>query len=192
MNDGAAIFRPAVFMDRDGTLNHDESYIHKFEEFRWIDRVPEALAQLKRAGLALVVVTNQSGVNRGYYDRQDLLKLHREVGQDLLARVGVKIDGWYFCPHNPLTDNCDCRKPAPGMLIQATKDLFLDPAESYMVGDKFLDVQAGLAMGVKRTILVLTGYGESERKYVSSDTLIVNNFPEAAEYILNDFSASRA
>jgi D-glycero-D-manno-heptose 1,7-bisphosphate phosphatase len=178
-------------MDRDGTLNYDKSYLYKFEDFEWIDRVPEALARLKASGLALVVITNQSGINRGYFTCQDLFKLHGQVDQDLFEKVGFKMDGWYFCPHNPEIESCACRKPAPGLLQKASQELFLDPARSYMVGDKALDIKAGLAIGVKRAILVLTSYGQRQQKYLPPETLMVKDFPEAADFILRDFSQSQ-
>ncbi|MDR2367390.1 MAG: D-glycero-beta-D-manno-heptose 1,7-bisphosphate 7-phosphatase [Deltaproteobacteria bacterium] len=187
MGEGATAPRPAVFIDRDGTLNRDNYYMYRFEDFRWIDGVPEALGRLKRAGLALAVVTNQSGINRNYYTERDVLELHRAIDQDLMAREGVTIDGWYHCPHNPNVEKCACRKPAPGMLLAAARDLSLDPARSYMVGDKLIDLQAGLAAGVRLPILVLTGYGQAERDRAPQGTVIRDDFPGAADYILKDF-----
>ncbi|MDR1111184.1 MAG: D-glycero-beta-D-manno-heptose 1,7-bisphosphate 7-phosphatase [Deltaproteobacteria bacterium] len=183
--------RPAVFIDRDGTLNHDSGYLYKFEDFRWIEGVPEALSRLKAAGLALAVVTNQSGVARGIYSLADVRLIHERIDQDLRARQGMALDGWYFCPHHPDRGQCQCRKPAPGLLLAAAADLGLDIARSYMVGDKSLDVQAGLAAGVRLAILVLTGYGPQARKNLPEGTMVADSFPQAAELILSDFSAGQ-
>ncbi|MDR0622674.1 MAG: D-glycero-beta-D-manno-heptose 1,7-bisphosphate 7-phosphatase [Deltaproteobacteria bacterium] len=189
MAEGTRKKRPAVFIDRDGTLNRDNSYVWKFADFIWLDGVPEALARLKRAGLILAVITNQSGINRGYYTAADVLALHRAVDRDLLERVGVTIDGWYHCPHIPQVESCQCRKPKPGMILAAARDLSLDTARSYMVGDKTLDVLAGLAAGVKRSMLVRTGYGQSESRLVPQDTLVFDDFPRAADFILQDLAS---
>jgi D-glycero-D-manno-heptose 1,7-bisphosphate phosphatase len=190
MTDGQHALRPAVFIDRDGTLNHDCGYLYKFENFRWIDMVPEALAILKKAGFALVVVTNQSGVARNFYSERDVAVLHAEIDRNLMDHQRLTMDGWYYCPHDPNVESCACRKPAPGMLFRAASELSLDLARSYMVGDKLLDIKAGLAAGVKQAILVLTGYGQEEQKNVPPGIAVVDSFPQAADLIVSNFALS--
>jgi D-glycero-D-manno-heptose 1,7-bisphosphate phosphatase len=173
-------------LDRDGTVNEDVGYLHKHEDFVFIKGVPEALARLKKAGLALVVTTNQSGVARGIYSSRDVIELHRLIDEDLKKMADLTMDGWYFCPHLP-DEGCRCRKPSPGLIIQASLDLGLDVSSSYMVGDKSLDVLAGQAAGAKKSILVKTGYGLAEQDNVPRGTIVADDLPSAASLILADF-----
>jgi D-glycero-D-manno-heptose 1,7-bisphosphate phosphatase len=157
--------RRAVFLDRDGTINVEVQYLSKVEEFQFIPGVPWALKRLKDAGFLLVVVTNQSGVGRGYYDEAALRSIHDHMHAEL-AHFGVSIDACYFCPHHPehavgaYRQECGCRKPLPGMLQQAAEDLDIDLAASFMIGDKLADVEAGINAGCT-PLLVLTGYGSA-------------------------------
>lgn len=137
----------AVFFDRDGVLNVDRGYVHRREDWEWNLQAREAVRFLNDRGYLVVVVTNQSGIARGYYSESDLKGLHRWV-QDELNAVGAHVDGFYHCPHGP-DDGCDCRKPLPGMILGAIKDLEIDAATSLMVGDKETDLQAARAAGVK-------------------------------------------
>ncbi|MDY0397272.1 MAG: D-glycero-beta-D-manno-heptose 1,7-bisphosphate 7-phosphatase [Desulfuromonas thiophila] len=166
---GAIPQRPAVFLDRDGTLNEEVDYLWREEDLHLLPGVPQALAALRRAGFVLVVVTNQSGVARGFFESADVERLHAAMQRRLQA-VGAALDAFYFCPHHPTTgrppyvQDCACRKGRPGMLLQAAADLHLDLAASYMIGDKEADLQAGAAAGCQ-PLLVLTGYGaESLRR----------------------------
>lgn len=158
--------RKAVFLDRDGTINVEVEYLSRVEEFQFIPGVPWALKRLKDAGYLLVVVTNQSGIGRGYYDEAALQALHDHMHRELAA-FGAAVDACYFCPHHPkhasgdYLKECDCRKPLPGMLLQAAGELDIDLAASFMIGDKLADVQAGLSAGCT-PLLVLTGYGSSQ------------------------------
>ncbi|MDR1677686.1 MAG: D-glycero-beta-D-manno-heptose 1,7-bisphosphate 7-phosphatase [Deltaproteobacteria bacterium] len=188
MTESTKTQRSAVFLDRDGTLNHDKGFVYLFKDFIWIEDVTESLARLKKAGLVLVVITNQSGVNRKFYTHLDVQTLHQEIERDLLARHSITIDGWYYCPHNPEKETCSCRKPSPGLILKAAEDLNLDLTRSYMVGDKLLDIEAGLKAGVKKTIMVRTGYGLSEQKKAPAETIVVDAFPRAADYILQDLA----
>lgn len=158
--------RRAIFLDRDGTINVEKEYLHRSEEFEFIPGAPEAVGILKDAGYLVVVVTNQSGVARGYYAEADVERLHCHM-DELLAAYGTSIDGYYFCPHHPekgldgyLTD-CNCRKPLPGMLLQAASELDIDLSASWMIGDKLADMEAGRGAGCA-TALVLTGYGAEQ------------------------------
>ncbi|GAB7028363.1 D-glycero-beta-D-manno-heptose 1,7-bisphosphate 7-phosphatase [Geotalea toluenoxydans] len=158
----------AVFLDRDGTINVEKEYLYRIEDFQMIPDAPEAIRLLNEAGFLVVVVTNQSGIGRGYYDELKLEKLHCHMEKEL-AKAGARIDAWYFCPHHPkhgtghYRKECACRKPLPGMLLQAAKDLDIDLAASFMVGDKLADIEAGLAAGC-RPLLVRTGYGQAEEQ----------------------------
>ena len=158
--------RKAVFLDRDGTINVEVQYLSEVKDFQFIPGVPWALKCLKQAGYLLVVVTNQSGIGRGYYDEAALETIHSHMHEDL-ANFGAAIDACYFCPHHPehatgdYLKECGCRKPLPGMLQQAAQDLHIDLAASFMIGDKLADVEAGLAAGCT-SLLVLTGHGSGQ------------------------------
>ena len=155
--------RRAVFLDRDGTINIEKNYLHKIEDFEFIPGAPEAIKKLKDAGFLVIVVSNQSGVARGYFDEESVDQLHQHI-QTELAFYGTSIDGFYFCPHHPdkglgsYRAACNCRKGNPGMLLQAAREHDLDLQKSFMVGDKLADIEAGERAGC-RSLLVLTGYG---------------------------------
>lgn len=146
--------RPAAFFDRDGVLNHDRGYVHRIEDFAWIDGAREAIALLSAAGYLTVVVTNQSGIARGYYDEAALQRLHAHLQQDL-ARFGATLDAWYFCPHLPdatlaeFRVDCPCRKPKPGMLLRAAQEHSIDLPSSLLIGDKQSDLEAAKAAGAR-------------------------------------------
>lgn len=153
--------RPAAFLDRDGVINLDHGYVYRREDFSFVPGVLDAAADLARAGLALVVVTNQSGIGRGRYAEADFLRLTGWM-REQFAAAGAPLAGVYFCPHHP-TDaqgeyrrDCDCRKPAPGLLLQAARELDLDLARSIMFGDRHSDLQAAAAAGVPRRVLLGT------------------------------------
>jgi D-glycero-D-manno-heptose 1,7-bisphosphate phosphatase len=155
----------AVFLDRDGTINVEKEYLHKIEDFAFIPGAPEAIKRLKDAGLLVIVVSNQSGIGRGYFDEQAVETLHEHI-QAELAAYGTSIDAFYFCPHHPdkgvgeYKISCDCRKGSPGMLLQAAEEHDIDLSKSFMIGDKLADIEAGERAGCQ-SILVLTGYGEA-------------------------------
>lgn len=153
---------PAIFLDRDGTVNVDHGYVHEIDDFQFIDGAIEAMQELKKMGYALVLVTNQSGIARGMFSEDQFMQLTEWMDWSLADRE-VDLDGIYYCPHHPeaavesYRQQCDCRKPQPGMLLSAMKELNIDMAASYMVGDKVDDVQAGKAAGVGTTVLVRSG-----------------------------------
>jgi D,D-heptose 1,7-bisphosphate phosphatase len=138
--------RPAVLLDRDGTLNPDPGYINDPDDFHLFPGVPEALQRLQQAGFLLVLVTNQSGIARGLVTRENLDRIHLKL-QDLLKPFGVGFAGIYYCPHHP-QDDCDCRKPRPGMAVQAIRDFDIDCSRSFLVGDKKSDVQMAQSAGL--------------------------------------------
>ncbi len=153
---------PAVFLDRDGTVNVDHGYVHEIDDFQFIDGAIEAMRELKEMGYALVLVTNQSGIARGMFSEDTFMQLTEWMDWSLADR-GVDFDGIYYCPHHPeaaveaYRQECDCRKPQPGMLLSAMKNLNIDMTASYMVGDKIDDVLAGKAAGVGTNVLVRSG-----------------------------------
>lgn len=142
-----SIMARAFFLDRDGTLNEDRGYVHKVEDFVFLPGAVEAIKMINRHGYLAVVVTNQSGVARGYYTRRDVEDLYAHVSRQLFA-AGARIDAFYWCPHHPL-EQCRCRKPRPGMLLRAAREMDIDLAGSVMVGDRVSDVMAGLGAGCR-------------------------------------------
>ena len=181
--------RPAVFLDRDGTINVEVNYLHRPADLDLILGVPQAIARLNAAGLPVFVVTNQAGIARGYYTVADMRVLHEHLNA-LLGGYGAHIDAFYYCPHHPeFTGPCVCRKPAPGMLLAAAADHDLDLSRSWLIGDAAGDMGAGYAAGC-RTILVRTGYGaELERMWDGRTDemwpeVVVDALPDAVDYIL--------
>ena len=154
-----------MFLDRDGTLLEEAGYLDRLERLAFFPYAVDAVRLLNRAGYATVIMTNQSGIARGLYDEQFVRVTHEEMTARLRAG-GATIDGFYYCPHHPdatvegYRKDCDCRKPAPGMLLKAAAELDLDLARSFTVGDKWTDVEVARAAGA-RGILVRTGYGRS-------------------------------
>jgi D-glycero-D-manno-heptose 1,7-bisphosphate phosphatase len=189
--------RPAVFLDRDGTVCEERDYLDRLELLSLFPWTADAIRLLNRAGFAVVVVTNQSGVARGMFDEPFVRTVHDEIDARLAAG-NARIDRYYYCPHHPdaslapYRQACRCRKPGPGMIEQACRELGLDPARSVMVGDKWLDVACGQAAGTK-TVIVRTGYGGEQAAHppdgVRADA-ILNNLMEAAGWILRTCSRS--
>lgn len=179
---------PCVFLDRDGTLNVEKGYLHKWADWKWLPGVVDGLGRLSEAGFRLVVISNQSGMARGYYGPSQWLRLCRHIGDDL-AKAGVRIDGFYYCPHHPDIDGpCPCRKPAPGLLFQAARELGLDLEASWMIGDKASDARAGKAAGC-RSLLVESGHGRSEKTLLPPDVPVCANFSEAVRLVLKSAQA---
>ncbi|WP_075182108.1 D-glycero-beta-D-manno-heptose 1,7-bisphosphate 7-phosphatase [Pantoea sp. 1.19] len=172
---------PAIFLDRDGTLNVDHGYVHQIDDFQFIDGVIDAMRELKAMGYALVLVTNQSGIARGLFTEEQFMTLTEWMDWSLADR-DVDLDGIYFCPHHPqgsvaaLRQSCDCRKPQPGMLLEAAQQLNIDLAASWMVGDKIEDMQAAAAAGVGHKVLVRSG------KPVTAEA------ESAADWVLNSLA----
>ena len=178
----------AVFLDRDGVITKEPPYYaHKIDQLELIPKSAEAIRLLNKSGFKVIVVSNQAGVARGYYQEKDIEIYNREM-EKKLEEENAHIDAIYYCPHHPdvaiekYKINCDCRKPKPGMLKRAKKDLDLDLKCSFLVGDKISDIEAGYQAGCK-TILVLTGQGNDELKKISE----MNTKPN---YISNDLFAA--
>lgn len=168
-----------IFLDRDGTLNEDVDYLSRLEDLRIFPFTLPALELLKGAGYRLVVVTNQSGIGRGFYDEAALSSIHQEMQN----RLDGLIDAFYHCPHLP-SDGCLCRKPGLGMIEQARRDLEIEVSQSWMIGDKDLDMETGFAAGVM-TAMVKTGYGDyHESRLDRKPDIIAENVLEAAKKIV--------
>ena len=177
----------AVFLDRDGTLIEDKDYLSRPEDVVIYPGVPQALRRLAEAGFKLVIVTNQSGVGRGYFTLADVENVHRH----LLDRLGARIEKIYVAPEAP-NQASRGRKPSPQFLFDARDELGIDLAQSYMVGDKLIDLACGWNAGLKRAILVRTGYGvkvEAQKTPELARAVVVEDFPAAADWILNDAAA---
>lgn len=182
---------PAVLLDRDGTLIEDHGYIGRVDRMELFPHAIEALLVLQRAGFRLVLVTNQAGVARGVFPESFLAEAHGWL-RDRFAAGGVRFDGIYYCPHHPDATlpeyrlRCECRKPRPGMALQAARDLDLDLSRSFVVGDKWLDMGLANASGA-RGVLVRTGYGAMEEANPKTDVradAIVDHVHAAATWIL--------
>ena len=174
---GDAALRPAVFLDRDGTVTEEVGYLNHWKRFRLLPGVGGAIRRLNEASLPVIVVTNQSGVGRGYFPEDLVRDVHERMSSELLT-AGARLDGVYFCPHVP-TDECNCRKPRTGMLEQASRELRLDLKSSFVVGDRHSDVELAQRAGA-RSILVRTGYGEGELAWHAKD------WPTQPEFVAAD------
>ena len=181
MNDAAQ--QRAVFLDRDGTLIEEAEYLSREQDVRFVPRVAEALKKLKAAGFLLFIVTNQSGIGRGYFTVSDMQRVHRFL-LGVLAKDGATVDAIYYCPHHP-DDNCDCRKPSPKFLQDAAKQFRISLPNSFMIGDKMIDVETGHRAGA-RGILVRTGYGKEEaKKSDDQPDFVADDLVAAVEWILS-------
>jgi len=189
--------RPAVFLDRDGTMIEDVGYLDRLDRLAWFPWTVDAIRALNRAGLPVVVVTNQSGIARGFFTEAFVDETHRHMTA-ALAAGGARVDAYYYCPHSAPGSapddarRCDCRKPGRGLVDRAARDLNIDPARSFVVGDKWLDVELGVRIG-GRGILVRTGMGAAEERRAPADVkadAIVDNLAAAASWILRNLSAA--
>jgi len=180
----------AVFLDRDGVITQEPPYYaHKLSELALLPKSADAIRLLNENGFLVVVACNQAGIAHGYYREEDAISFNQAM-KDNLAREGARIDAVYYCPHHPQARieryrvNCNCRKPEPGMLTRAGKELNLDLKQSFMVGDKLSDIEAGKRAGCK-TIMVRTGQGAEElkRNQIECD-YVADDLYNAVEHIL--------
>ena len=189
----SSTLRPAVFLDRDGTINEQMGYINHISRFQMLPGVAAAIRRLNEARIPVVVVTNQSGLARGYFPEELLTAVHEKMVA-LLAEQGAHVDGIYVCPHHPEAKkeeyrvNCDCRKPKTGLLVQAAADQGLDLANSFVVGDRWSDLKTAKASGAL-PVLVLTGYGRGDAQYIGPTQEVQPAFvgvdlAEAVQWIL--------
>jgi D,D-heptose 1,7-bisphosphate phosphatase len=188
----------AVFLDRDGTINEEVGYLDSLDKLKIIPGAYEAIRLINESGMKVVVISNQAGVARGLFT-EDFVKITHEYLQIALRQEGAYIDKFYYCPHHPnegiepYRQVCNCRKPATGMLLQAARDLNIDLIRSYLVGDRFNDMEAGKKIGV-RGILVKTGFGQGLLQDDGPDEATPENKPdfiaadilEAVRWILKD------
>ena len=172
----------AVFLDRDGVLMRDAKFVDPVNQVEVINGAPQAMRSLQDAGFRLFVVTNQSGVGRGYFTREAVEEIHTLLNQHFSA-AGVRIERYYVCPHHP-EDNCDCRKPKPKFLLEAAREYGLDLSRCFMVGDRPSDIQCGRNAGTT-TILVMTGAGQEtlDAHSVAADQA-AGDIGAAADWIL--------
>ena len=175
----------AVFLDRDGTISEDTGYMTDPSAYRVFPWTGEAVRHINARGLKAILITNQSGIARGYFTEATVHAFHAALTTEL-ARHGAHLDGIYFCPHHP-DAGCDCRKPLPGMLLKASIDLGINLKQSFMVGDRYLDLEAGRAAGT-RSVLVRTGHGTEEldlhRDSLFQPDLVADNLLRAVEAII--------
>jgi histidinol-phosphate phosphatase family domain/HAD-superfamily hydrolase, subfamily IIIA len=188
----------AVFLDRDGTINEEVGYLDSLDKLKIIPSAYEAIRLINESGMKAVVISNQAGVARGLFT-EDFVQITNEHLQTALRQKGAYIDNFYYCPHHPTEgigiylQQCNCRKPAPGMLLQAAQELKIDLTRSYFVGDTFRDMEAAKKAGVKR-VLVKTGYGQDFLQDDGQDKATAENKPdfiaadilEAVKWILKD------
>lgn len=174
----AEALSPAIFIDRDGTVMRDVDYCGDPKEVEVFEGAAAALGQLKARGYKIIMITNQSGIGRGYFDEPAYREVEKEVVRQLGAGV---IDATYFCPHSS-EQTCACRKPAPGMVLQAAQDHAIHLARSYFIGDKDSDVECGRRAGTK-TILLSTGYGKSAKQ--DAPDAVAGDLPAAVRFILD-------
>ena len=185
--------RPAVFLDRDGTVNEQMGYINHISRFHLLPDAAVAIKRLNDKGIPVVIVSNQSGLARGYFPPSLLDEVHNKMNS-LLAREGAHVDGIYFCPHHPEAKEekyrmtCDCRKPKTGMLLMAADEMGLDLSKSFLVGDRWSDIRCAEKAGCT-SVLVLTGYGRGDYEFVGSSQQIqashvAENLSNAVDWIL--------
>jgi D-glycero-D-manno-heptose 1,7-bisphosphate phosphatase len=161
--------RPAVFIDRDGTISEEVGYVNHPSRYRVFPYAAEAVKLLNDAGRLAVLVTNQAGVARGYFAEELITEVHAALAREL-ERGGARLDAVYYCPHHPTVGeppyrlDCDCRKPRPGLIRRAAEELNVDLARSWMVGDRYGDIELARNAGL-RSAFVLSGYGRGEWEY---------------------------
>ena len=170
-----------VFLDRDGTVIEERNYISKIKDVKLIEKAGYAISNLNKSGFNIFVVSNQSGIGRGYFSEMDVIKINKKI-DELLNIYDAKIDSYYFCPHNP-KDNikCNCRKPLLGLLDKVKKVNIVHKSNLWMIGDKMSDIEFAIN-GNLTPILVKTGYGSRVKNFSG---IKLNSIYEASEYIIN-------
>ncbi len=199
---------PAVFLDRDGTINEEIGFVDRLEKLRLIPGAVRAIRMINESGFKAIVVTNQSGVARGLFDEEMVAAVHQKL-QKMLLEKGAWIDAFLYCPHHPTEGrgiylkDCPCRKPKPGMLLRAKDELMITLENSYIIGDTLKDIEAGAKVGVKG-LLVKTGYGseaaaqladansESENSILHRPIKIAADLEEAVRWIITNQNKKEA
>jgi len=191
----------AVFLDRDGTISEEVGYLSDPDQLRLIPHSAEAIRLINENSLKTIIITNQAGVARGYFPEEMVSQVHQKM-EKLLSARGAHLDDIYYCPHHPegivesYRKGCDCRKPASGLLKQASKEHGIDLTSSYMVGDKVTDMHLAHGVGA-RAILVLTGYGRDELEKIKKNSLknpeyVACNLLDAAKWIIKDLGIAHS
>ena len=191
---------PAVFLDRDGTINEQMGYINHISRFHLLPGVALAIQRLNQKKIPVIIVTNQSGLARGYFPEELLTAVHEKMHRQL-AEQGAHVDGIYICPHHPEAKekryrlDCSCRKPKTGLLEQAARELNINLKSSFMVGDRWSDLRCGVRVGVT-PVLVLTGYGRGDLQYIGPSqqvqpAYVADDLPAAVSWILQKIHSSR-
>jgi D,D-heptose 1,7-bisphosphate phosphatase len=170
----------AVFLDRDGTMAEDVHYCSRSDDFKLFPSTGQAIKQFKDMGFVVIVITNQSGIARGYFTEDTLAEIHSKMMREL-AQDGVQLDAIYYCPHHP-DANCECRKPKPKLILRAAKDFDLDLACSYMIGDLQSDIALGKAAGCK-TLLISKQESEAPKDWIDQPDAIVPDLLEAVKIV---------
>lgn len=182
--------KKVIFLDRDGTINKEKNYLYKWEEFEYEENAIDGLKKLQELGYNFIIITNQSGIARGYYSEEDLLVLTKKMCEDLESK-GIKILECKYCPHHPdgkiekYKKDCDCRKPKNKLIEEAIQKYKIDRKLSYMVGDKLSDIKAGEASQLM-SFMVKTGHGVSELSKIKEEDksfIIMEDLLEIAEYL---------
>ena len=174
----------AVFLDRDGTIAKDVHYCRRVEDFEILPTVPQAIRLLNQQGFKVVVVTNQSGIARGYFTETTLLQIHQHM-KDELAKHDARVDAIYYCPHHP-DEECQCRKPKPGLLLKAAQELGISFAGSFLIGDNEMDIKAGKTVGC-HTVLIATAPDAVKEITDPPDYTAISLF-QAARWIIEQAS----
>lgn len=191
---------PAVFLDRDGTMNEQMGYINHISRFHLLPGVASAIQRLNQKKIPVIVVTNQSGLARGYFPEELLTAVHEKMHRQL-ADGGAHVDGIYICPHHPEAKeehyrlDCNCRKPKTGLLEQAARELNINLKSSFMVGDRWSDLRCGVKVGAA-PVLVLTGYGRGDLQYIGpaqqvQPAYVADDLPAAVSWILQKIHSTR-
>ena len=177
------MIKRAIFLDRDGTINNDSGYTHKISEWRWLAGALTGLRLFSQKNWTLVVVSNQSGIGRGYYAMKDVLTLENWLNWEL-ERLNIKIAAWKYCPHAPEA-NCQCRKPSPLLLLEAAREIDIALDKSWMLGDKISDIEAGIAAGCHVGLIANSALPDEEikAKALFPNLPVWKNLREAAENI---------
>jgi D-glycero-D-manno-heptose 1,7-bisphosphate phosphatase len=180
--------RRAVFLDRDGTILDEVGYLNHMSRFRMLPGAAAAIRRLNLAGVPVIVVTNQSGVARGFFREEMIEQVHQRMSAELSA-AGAHVDGIYYCPHVK-EDACDCRKPFPGLLEQSAREHGLEIAGSGVVSDRYNDIEMGYAAGC-RTVMVMTGYGRGElewnrKRWPQQPDFVAEDIGQAVDILLRE------
>lgn len=182
--------KKAFFLDRDGVINAEVDYLYKPEEVVLCPNVGKAIRKINQAGYLAVVVSNQSGIARGMFTLREVKAVEQKICE-MIAPENARLDAFYYCPHHKagvvpqLAVECDCRKPKPGLLLNAIRDLGIDPSASFLIGDQLSDLRAGEDAGCKAVVMVTTGHGpENLEKAQAENRIVKPGLLEAVEYLL--------